>query len=472
MFDPTKLLPQNQTNVDLLIRQKKEEDPESAEPKSPFSANTPTPDGTSSPTTATAAPEDTQNLNHFSRPKMAGRKVRIVQQDSTQRRQQSALEIVQSEKMYYMMLDAFYKSFVIPLKENSHSFGLEPSNVNSLAETFEKIITFSFNFGNNPRVGSDPADVFEEFYDDIQGLYSVYTNKSIHHIFGLLNDLTGNKRFRQLVKHVQGDLSTNIIEHFLIPTSRFAVYELLLRKYAQFSESDIQSRLLAIADRIKEKTSTMNQVIEELERSGKILNIQLQLSMVGSNVVYLWNPERQLVHEAVTMKSKIDLKDIQTTADFETRTHGENKRRMLLFNDQLMWTTDLPDMRYKGHVSLVDIAVEVFGPTDEIPALLVKQSGSGGNARLSLDGPAPKKPENNKNNNNNNNNNNQNGKNAPLDASKEGWVLIFEEVQLRNVWYREIRSLQAQLANLTTDSTLTIPIEVKDEAQGGCCSIM
>ena len=360
------------------------------------------------------------------------------------------------------MLEAFSKAFIQPLKENATNFGIQPSNVLALTDTLEQIIAFSYNFGNNPKLGSEPAQAFEENFTQICDLYTLYVNKNIHHIFGLLNDLTGNKRFRQHVRHVQGDLSTNIIEHFLTPTSRFSVYELLLRKYAQFTDDGNRDRLIALADRIKEQTVELLASIDSVEKSGRIINLQLQLSMVGSNVIYLWNPERQLVHEAVTMKSKIDLKDVQNaTTNFESKTHGENKRRMLLFNDQLMWTTDLPDMRYKGHVSLVDISVEVFAQneqSEQIPALLVKQSTTN-STQLSLDGPTPKTKK-------------QPADKQAQDSSKEGWVLIFDDARTLNVWYREIKSLQAQLTNLTTDSTLTIPIEVKDEAQGGCCNIM
>lgn len=456
MFDPTKLLPQNQTNVDLLIKQRKEQDENESAPVSPTSQT-----GSADTPASPSAPVEEGQMTHFSRPKVAGRRqVRIVQQDSTQRRQQVAVELVQSEKMYFVMLDAFAKSFLTPLKENSTSFGLQPSQVIALAETFEKIITFSAAFGNNPQLGSHPVAVFEESLTSIKDLYLLYLNKSIHHIFGLLNDLTGNKRFRQHVRHVQGELNTNIVEHFLIPTTRFSVYELLLRKYAQCSESDDQVKLIALADQIKDQSSEIMPIIEQLEKSGRILNLQLQLS-IGSNVVYLWNPERQLIHEAVTMKSKINLNYIQSATDFEnfsSRTHGENKRRILLFNDQLMWTTDLPDMRYKGHVGLVDITVEIFGPSDDVPSLLVKQAHSN-QPQVSLDGGSSKQ-------------NKTNDQKEDGDMNKEAWVLVFEDAQVRNVWYREIKSLQTQLTNLTTDSTLTIPIEVKDETQGGCCTIM
>lgn len=376
----------------------------------------------------------------------------MISQDSTVRRQQAAMELVQSEKMYYTVLDTFSKAFFPPIKEHPQLYSMTPTQAAILSDTFEQIVMFSSLMEQDPNLGLNPSLVFNANLKRCTDLYSLYITQSIHHIFGLLNELTGNKPFRNHLRHVQMDLRLNIIDSFLTPTTRLSVYELMLRKYAQTGDPN-SSILLQCADILKDCTSGYTQLLEDIERSGKVLGIQLELSMVGNSVVYLWNPERHLVQEAVALKSKISLSSGQQLDT--NRAHGENKRRMLLFNDQLMWTTLLPNSRYKGHVSLVDIELELGQP--EVPSLLVKPSDNS----LSQ---GHNRGESNKSNKNNDTDGNKN--------NNEAWMILFDDVIQRDIWHREIKSLQSQLQNLTTDSTLTIPIEVKEHKQAGCCVIM
>eukprot|EP00461_Guttulinopsis_vulgaris_P001281 UN01281 len=242
---------------------------------------------------------------------MAGkRQVRIIQQDNTHRRQQSAMEIVQAERMYGMMLDQFYKAFITPLIETPAAFGLKPSQAIMFSEPIQEVLAFSGRLSSNPQLGVDPVALLRQEFAEMTRVYDMFITKSIHQIFSVLNDIVDNKKFRTHIRTVQHEMKMMIADNLLLPIQRLSLYELMLRKYASSfdpnTEKEKYNEVIKLTQEIRAHTTDhFLKQVEAIEQAGRVMHYQLTLSAVGGQVIRLWNPERRLVQEIVVSKAKV-----------------------------------------------------------------------------------------------------------------------------------------------------------------------
>jgi len=260
-------------------------------------------------------------------------------------------EIIETEKTYCNSLGILILSFEKPMMACAEEIGISPKEVGTVFSNVDTIQRFHAALLGQLSIENNTAKVFYKNADFLK-MYTQYLN-GYEQSIEILTNHSKNKKFQAfLAEKRDSDLckGLDIMSYLIMPVQRIPRYELLLRELKRYTlpaDEEFQDLQHAF-EKIQKIAVHINENKRQIEQLSRLLEIESRLhgkEDIGFEII---SPDRHVLREG-------DLYQFNHTM---VRGDHVRPRKMILFTDRVLWTTQ--DFEFRGQFSVANRTLQVL----------------------------------------------------------------------------------------------------------------
>ena len=316
----------------------------------------PLPDGSSNPTSSPPPLPSSSSSSSSSSPSPPAAPQFPPGADDPAHRLLIVSEIISSEQSYVTSLSTLISLYLHPLKASSEPL-LPSSELSLIFGGVELLHGFHVIFLQDLRAADGQvASVVLRLCDYLR-MYTAYL-QNYPSALSTLDAQRKNRAFQTFLTDARkrSPSSLDLMSYLIMPVQRVPRYELLLRELMRYTPDTHPERatLCAALTKVVSVAVHINASARHAGEMSKLMQIQQQLAQHGMGAGEfgtLLQPHRRLVKEGRVTKMKGE-----GGGGGGRLGVGGGGRRLILFNDLLIWATD--SGRFRGHARLEGMGVE------------------------------------------------------------------------------------------------------------------
>jgi len=262
-------------------------------------------------------------------------------------RERVTKELIDTEQSYVDALKTLVTEFIHPLK-TSDKFDIPHEKITLMFSNVELLSNFHNMFLASLKTTKSIASVIIQYADFLK-MYTQYLNAyptALHTIDEYRND----KKFQHFLATKRAKHGLDLVSYLIMPVQRVPRYQLLLKELKRATPTDHEehAKLEEAYTKIQAIATHINESKRIVEGMSKVLEIQ---NRITGDFGQLLQPHRRLIREGVVIK---------VVGGLITQQHI---RKLFLFNDILLWTTD--KSKFRGHLQLLGAKISPVVMSDK-----------------------------------------------------------------------------------------------------------